>query len=260
MSFNLMYSTRSTSHTSRYAPLRSALEVTSRLKSIIVLFLILFLSTSLSAQTNANQILRGVYTKLQKAKDYTVQANIKVDMPFIRMLPIDAKIYFKQKDKFKVESKSIAIVPRQGFDQASKMLADTNSYTAVAQGTEMVAGALTTIVNIIPLSDTSDLILGRLWIDTKQNLILKSQLTTKSNGTILTEYTYGTQAAYGLPDKMIFSVDIKKFKIPKGVATDMNNTADEKKKKENENKKGKIFITLTNYQVNKGILDSVFKK
>jgi outer membrane lipoprotein-sorting protein len=248
------------SNTSPYAPLRPAPGATTGLKVAILFLFIFFTSFSLSAQTNANQVLHGVYGKLQKAKDYSVQANIKVDMPFIRMLPIDATIYFKQKDKFKVESKSIAIVPRQGFDQASKMLSDTNSYTAVAQGTELIAGVLTTIINIIPLSDTSDLILGRLWIDTKQSLILKSQLTTKSNGTILTEYSYGTQAAFGLPDKMIFSVDIKKFKIPKGVATDMNNSADEKKKKENENKKGKIFITLTNYVVNKGIPDEKFKK
>ncbi len=222
-------------------------------------FLILFSISSLYAQNNANAILRSVYNKLQKAKDYSVQANVKIDMPFIRMLPIDAKIYFKQKDKFKVESQSIAIVPRQGFDQASKILADTNSYTAVMQGTEKIGGSMATIINVIPLSDTSDLVLGKLWIDVLQNVILKSQLTTKSNGTIMTEFTYGTQTEYGLPDKMIFSVDIKKFKLPKSVTADMNN-ASPKDEKEKENKKGKIFITLTKYQVNKGVPDSVFKK
>lgn len=224
------------------------------------IFSLLFASLTAFSQVDAGQTLRSVYSKLQKAKDYTVQANIKVDMPFIRMLPIDATIYFKQKDKFHVESKSIAIVPRQGFDQSSKMLADTNSFTAVSQGSEILGTIKTSLISILPLSDTSDLILGKLWIDPQQNLILKSQLTTKSNGTITTEYTYGSQSAYGLPDKMIFSVDVKKFKIPKGVATDINNTTDEKKKKENEKKKGKIFITLTNYQMNKGIPDSKFKK
>ena len=93
-------------------------------------------------------------------------------MPFIRMLPIDATIYFKQINKFKVESKSIAIVPRQGFDQASKMLADTNSFNALVQGTELIGNVAAIIVNIIPVADTSDLILGKLWIDEKQKLIL----------------------------------------------------------------------------------------
>lgn len=194
------------------------------------------------------------------AKDYSVQANIKVDLPFVKMLPIDAKIYFKQKDKFKVESKSIAIVPRQGFDQITKMLNDTSSFDALISGEELIAGSQATIINVIPQSDTSDLILGKLWIDVKKNVVLKSQLTTKSNGTILTEYTYGSQLAFGLPDMMVFTVDVKKFKIPKGVTADINNTKTSVDDKKKDNKKGKIFIKLTNYQINKGIPDTVFKK
>ncbi len=231
-------------------------------KSICFLLLLLFtfsFNKISVAQQNANTILNGVYTKLQKAKDYSVDVHIKVDIPFIRMLPIDAKIYSKQKDKFKVVSKSIAIVPRQGFDQASKMLADTNSFSTIIQGKEMVGTEQAIIINIIPLADTSDLILGKLWIDIKDNVILKSLLTTKSNGTILTEYTYGSQKIFGLPDKMLFTVDIKKFKIPKSIAADINNEAKEVDKSK-EKKKGQIFITLTNYQVNKGILDTIFKK
>jgi hypothetical protein len=206
----------------------------------------------------SNQLLNAVYNKMQKAKDYSVDANIKVDLPFIKMLPINAKIYFKQKDKFKVESKSIAIVPRQGFDQITKMLADTNKFSTLIQGAEMLGTIKTTVVNIIPLSDTSDLILGKIWVDPIQNIVLKSQLTTKSNGTILTEFTYGSQTAFGLPDMMVFSVDVKKFKVPKGVAADLNNKPVDDKQK--DNKKGKIYIKLSNYQINKGIDDSKFKK
>jgi hypothetical protein len=229
------------------------------LRILFFLLFTFFISDKIVAQQNANTILNNVYTKLQKAKDYSVDVLIKVDIPFIRMLPIEAKIYSKQKDKFKVVSKSIAIVPRQGFDQASKMLADTNSITTIIQGKEMLGATQTIIINIIPVSDTSDLILGKFWIDPKDHVILKSLLTTKSNGTILTEYTYASQKDFGLPDKMIFTVDIKKFKIPKSVAADINNTPKEKEKAK-EKKKGQIFITLTNYQVNKGISDAMFKK
>jgi outer membrane lipoprotein-sorting protein len=225
---------------------------------LIIILVLLPRIAAAQATPTASQILHNIYTKLQKARDYSVQANIKVDMPFIRMLPIDAKIYFKQKDKFKVESKSIAIVPRQGFDQASKMLSDTSSYSALVQGTEMIGTVQAMIINIIPIADTSDLILGKLWVDQKQNLILKSKLTTRSNGTILTEYSYGSQLQYALPDKMIFSVDVKKFRMPAGTPADPNAKKTDEKPK--ENKKGQIIITLTNYQVNKGIPDEFFKK
>jgi hypothetical protein len=232
------------------------------MKPFRYLFFIISLLTSQASVAqitpSANQLLHSIYAKLQKANDYTVQANIKVDMPFIRMLPIDAKIYFKQKNKFKVESKSIAVVPRQGFDQASKMLADTNAFNALVQGTELINNTLTSVVNIIPVADTSDLILGKLWIDEKQKLILKSKLTTRSNGTIVTEYTYGSQIQYALPDKMVFQVDIKKFKMPAGTPADPN--AKKKEEKPRDDKKGNIIITLTNYQVNKGIPDELFKK
>ena len=43
-------------------------------------------------------------------------------------------------------------------------------------------GDVLSLTDIIPSSDTSDLILGKLWIDTKQHVVLKSQLTTKSSG------------------------------------------------------------------------------
>jgi len=228
-------------------------------KSILGICIVFISITHLCAQNDAEGYLLGVSGKLKKVNDYSVQANIKVDMPFIRILPTDVKIYYKQKDKFKVETKGIAIVPRQGFDQISTVLADKSSYTAMIQGQETIGNTSTTIVNVIPLSDTSDLILAKLWIDPIKSVIIKSQLTTKSSGTILTEYFYGNQVDYGLPDKMIFTVDSKKFKMPKNIGADPNKS-DTKKNNNKENKKGKIYIEFTNYQVNKGISDAVFKK
>lgn len=216
-----------------------------------------FISFEISAQNgSANSILRNVYLKIQKANDYTAKANIRVDLPFLKMLPINANVYFKKKDKFKVDSKSIAILPKQNFDQLSKMLDDTSTFTAMIQAKETYKDLPVTIVGIIPLADTSDLILGRLWIDEKTSLVHKAQMTTKTNGTILTEYFYGAQAGYGLPDKIIFTVDIKKFKIPKSVAADINNT---KPKEETKEKQGRITVVMTGYVINKGVDDAVFK-
>jgi hypothetical protein len=229
-----------------------------RYPGIFVFCFILLPLIQINAQDDANELIKAVYNKLQKANDYSVDANIKLDMPFVRILPVNVSIYYRQDNKFKVVSKSIAIVPRQGFDQLSKMLADADSYTAMVQGEEKIGTVQTSIVNIIPLSDTSDLILGKLWIDPAQHVILKSQLTTRSSGTIVTEYAYGSQIAYGLPEQMIFSIDATKFKMPKAITGDMYTDVTNEKDKGRENKKGKIYINLTNYKVNKGIPDSIF--
>lgn len=228
------------------------------MKKIITSFFLLFIVSFADGQNpSASTLLNNLYLKSLKAKDYSASAHIKVDLPFLKMLPINAKVYFKQKDKFKVDSKSIAILPRQSFDQLTSMLKDTLAYTAMVQTTENIGAVQTTVVSVIPLSDTSDLILGRIWIDQKNNLVLKSQLTTKSNGTILTEYYYKDQIAYGLPEKMIFTVDVKKFKVPKSVTIDINNT---KPQKESKEKQGKIEITLSDYKINQGLSDEIFKK
>ncbi len=228
---------------------------------IIQLLVILF---SFSFQTIAqtpNQMLYKVYKKLNTANDYSVDAHIKSDIPMIKILPVNAKVYFKQKDKFKIVSKSIAILPKQGFTDFSKTIKDTNSYMAVVGGSEIVNKTKTLIINIIPKLDTGDLILAKLWIDTSQSLALKSQLTTRNNGTMLIEYFYsGSAKKYGLPDSLVFTVDVKKFKIPKAVAADLNKNSTKKPNKNEGDKKGKIYIRLKNYAINKGIDDKIFKK
>ncbi len=223
------------------------------------LFILCVLFTFDSSAQSANKLLNSVYKKINSVADYSVDINVKLDIPFIKMLPVKAKIFYKKENnKFKVDSKSIAIIPKQGFVQLGKLIADTSSYSALLQSTEKVNEIKTHLINIIPSSDTSDIILGKIWMNEKDLVITKSVITTKSNGTITTEYFYGDQIQYGLPNLMKFEIDMKKFTIPKAIAADINT-----KKKASTSKKsnkGRIQISLSNYKVNKGLADSVFKK
>ena len=130
---------------------------------------------------------------------------------------------------------------------------------AFVSGAENLNRVATTIVNVIPMSDTSDLVLAKLWIDVAQGLIVKSQLTTKTNGTVLIEYFYGTWKTIALPDKTIFTVDVKRFKIPKAISADINSKVTQEDKNKPQ-KPGRIIISFSNYKINKGINDKVFLK
>ena len=99
-----------------------------------------------------------------------------------------------------------------------------------------------------------------MWVDIKQNVIIKTDLTTRGSGSVTIDYIYGYQVGYALPDKITFTVDVKKFKMPKSISADINNSEKNKKPDPNKSKKGTITISLTNYAVNKGISDEVFKK
>jgi hypothetical protein len=213
------------------------------------------LSCNLLAQS-PRLLLNQVQYKLNKAVNYKADINIKVDLPYISLMPINTKLYFKQKDKFKIDTKSIAVLPKQGFLQFSNLVKDSVNYTAIFQSYDNVNEIKTSLINLIPNNDTSDVILAKLWIDPINQVIIKSLITTKSSGTIKTEYTYGSQIAYGLPDVIKFVVAVKKFKIPKALAADINTS----KSKKVEKKSGEIRVSLKNYIINKGIDDAFFIK
>ncbi|MFN8154199.1 MAG: hypothetical protein U0Y08_07920 [Bacteroidia bacterium] len=205
----------------------------------------------------ALQLLREVNAKFSKVKNYQADAVIDTRISFLKILPQRAKIYFRQPDQFKVKSKGIAILPRQNFDQLFKLIANEQSYMAFISGEEVYNGRRVKLVNIIPVADTSDLVLAKVYVDPERDLILKAQLTTKSNGTVLIEYQHGTMADVALPDKITFTIEVKKFKIPKAVAADINSKA--KSPSTKEPKTGQIIISFSNYILNKGVPDEFFR-
>ncbi len=228
------------------------------MNKIFRILILLIMPLNLFSQ-DASQSIAELMAKMNRITDYSADAVIKSDIPLIKILAVRATIYFKQKDKFRIVSKGIAILPKQGFVDISKLLSNMNEYTSMIAGYDNVSNIKAQIITIFPVNDTSDLILAKLWVNTDRDIILKSQITTRSSGTVTIEYSYKTQNEFGLPDSMVFIVDVKKFKIPKGVATDINRSSsvDELKKTA---KTGRIFINLTNYKINKGISDDVFIK
>ncbi len=216
------------------------------------------LAASLLGAQDANQILTKVTSTMNKAKDYSADLVITPDIPLVNIQPVKATVYFKAPAKFSMVSTGIAILPKQGFMELNRILNRRDLYTAVSTGTETIGSVACNIITLLPVSDTMDLILAKLWVDNQAHVVRKALITTRSSGSINVEYSYGSQIAYGLPDLIRFVVDVKKFKMPKGVATDLNRT---KKTDDSpaEKKSGTILLALTNYKVNSGLSDELFK-
>lgn len=203
------------------------------------------------------ELITKVNRKFAKVKDYSADIAMNFSIPGVNIEPISGKVFYKQPDKFRVRTKGIVFLPKQNPYYALALLKDTNSYTAVSGGVEKIGNTICAVVNVIP-SGENDLILGKFWIDAANGLVLKSQLTTKSNGTISIENSFNTQKEFALPDKMIFTIDVAKFKVPKAVAVDLNSKSSPK----SEASKGTGLITLafSNYLLNQKISDEVFKE
>ena len=229
------------------------------MKKLLFIFLLFF--RFLVYSQDANVLLDKVVAKINTVKDYSVDALIRTNIPFIKLVPVKAKIYFKQKDKLKIVSKGIVILPKQGFTDINTFLLKKNSYMAVNGGTKMIGDIKTSLITVIPTSENSEFVLAKLWIDPTNAVILTSQITTRSSGTVNVDYRYDSQINFGLQSELIFEIDIKKFKMPKSVAADINNDkTKDKSKKKTVDKKGIITIKLSNYIINKGINDAIFQK
>lgn len=225
-----------------------------------ILILSLFSLSFIAFGQKPEDLIEKINAKLAAVKDYTVNAYIDANIPMIQIMPSKAKIYFKQKDQFKIESKGITILPKQGFTELNTFLSDKSKYTAVFGDSLRIRDIETRLINIIPNSSNGEIILAKIWVDQKNSVIIRSQVTTQSNGTVKTDFKYGAQLNYGLPSELKFEIDVKKFKMPKSVAADINKTSSDKKKTKSKPKsKGTITITLTDYAVNTGLSDSIFK-
>jgi hypothetical protein len=193
-----------------------------------VLLFVFVLTGVVGFGQTAEEILKGVIDKIDLVEDYQADVQIKAAIPFIKVPIAKATIYFKQKDKFKVESKGIAILPKQGMSDLTGFLSNEKKYSAVLGEAKTINEHKTRLISILPTDENSEIILAKVYISTSEDLIYRTVLTTKSSGTVSIDYEYNLNKKYGLPNKMTFTVDIKKFKMPKSVASDIRNNEKQK--------------------------------
>ena len=223
-----------------------------------LLIILLFGLNGLFAQS-AESVLDVLRGKFNKVSSYTASARIRADISFLKILPVNATVYFKSKDKFRFKSKGISILPKQGPNMMLKLINDKTNFQSFITGKEIIKGRSQTIIKLIPVQDTSDLILGSIYVDDINMTITKANISTRSMGTVQAEFVYGSQVGYLLPDSVVFTVYVKKFKVPKAVAGDLESSGKKKNKDVKESKMGKIYIRYKDYMINVPVDDKVFK-
>ena len=224
----------------------------------LFLLLILFCCVSSAQSKDPDVILDNVRKNFNRVQDYEVNVKIKVDVDFLKVPETIAKIYYKQPDKIQFKSESFALLPKEGLDFSPLSLLK-DEYTAIYEREDTINGNKTSVVKVIPLGEAGNIILSTLWVDQSANVIRKIESTTKAAGTFSIELRYDKPVNnYPLPNSMIFTFNVDKMRIPKGFNGDMS--SEEKKQDENKSTTGKVYITYSDYKVNKGIPDEIFEK
>lgn len=225
---------------------------------ILLVFTLVFMTMTHAFSQGPDVLLNSLVAKLNLVNDYSASVSIKADIPLIKILPVKAKVYFKKDDKFKVVSKGIAILPRQGFTDMNLFLSKPDSYMVVLAGEKLIGNVQTQLLTVIANESDSEIILIKLWVDPVKELIIQSEITTRSSGNVKVSYTYSGQEKYGLPSGLKFEVDVKEFKMPKSFSSNPHKKSSGGKVK--KRKTGVIYLTLSGYKVNQGIADSFFVK
>jgi hypothetical protein len=227
----------------------------------IITAAILFFTTAAFAQTDINTLLNKAKAKIESVNDYEADGVMKTNVAFLKVPIARVKVYFKKPNKLKVKSeRGISFIPKGAVSLNLNNLTGSNKFTVIDAGTENVKGQMLRVAKLLPTDDNSDVVLSTVYIEEATMLIKKAKTTTRDNGTYELEMTYSTYAAYGLPDKIIFSFNAKDYKLPKGVTFDFDDgaTPPPAPKDPLKGKKGRAEITFKNYVINKGVDEAIF--
>ncbi len=229
------------------------------MKKIIMLTCFVSASILPNAQT-PEEVISQVKAKLEKVNDYEAKGRMKTNVVFIKAPLANVKVYYKKPDKLRINNENgISFIPKGSVNiNLGNIFIHNAEFDLIDLGKEKGTGFR--IIKLLPKDETSEVVLSTLYIDEARSLIRKAKTTTKESGTYELEMTYGKYADYGLADHVIFSFNTKDYKLPKGITFDYddgkrNDDAAEKM----QNRKGRIEIQYSEYIINKGVEDSVFK-
>ena len=231
-----------------------------RKKTTYILSLFIIVQQFTHAQ-NINILVANTKSKIEQVKDYTALGKMKTNVAFLKLPIANVKVYFKNPNKFKLKSeKGVSFVPKGSMNINLNSIFTENNFTIIDAGSEKIDNITVRVAKLLSNDDNSDLVLTTLYIDPVRFLILKSKTTTKESGTYELKMNYNKYATYSLPDKILFSFNTKDYKLPKGITFDFDDgTTNSSTPKTEKYKKGEIEILFSNYEINKGISNDIFK-
>lgn len=206
----------------------------------------ILISVAVFSQPDPEELIQGVAEKMRLIENYRADVLIKIDVDFINIKERKAVVYFEKPDKFDIKVKGLVLMPKKG-SQMEYLDLINQEHTAIYTGEDTLMDQGAHTVKIIPISDSSEIILGKLWIGKEDNLIHRVQSYTKTNGYYTLDIFYSGHPL-NLPDKIKISFEMKGYKIPASMTGDIAEMAEGIKK--DEITQGTVWLEYSNYIVN----------
>jgi hypothetical protein len=188
------------------------------MRVVSLIALTLFAASAAHART-ADALLKELRAKMTRAKSYTAQLAIKVDVPFMRVPDMTATLKHTAPDKTTIDAPGFAMLPKEGVDLGALKLL-SKDFTAIDMGVEKSMRK----IKVLPSDESSDIVVATIWVDTVAMVARKVVSTTKKAGTVTIDLSYDDAKArvYALPSFTKISMEMDPLKIPKSISGDFD--------------------------------------
>jgi outer membrane lipoprotein-sorting protein len=223
------------------------------LKKVLLLAGILFLLLSelIQAQEDPGRYLDSIERKYSGVKDYLADVNVHFDIEALKAPDMQAKLYYKAPDKMKVESKRIFFFPKEG-GYFNPSLFKKKDFDVRFLERLIYDGRKAVRLKLTPTDTEAYNKVFVLTIDTERNLIREIKISPSEGREIKAVVEYGMFNHFELPTHIDLQLD-----IPSDEPSGMKEFTQFGQKTKRIT--GKVEITYSNYKVNVGLTDEIFK-
>ena len=212
-----------------------------------------FLSTELiQGQENPSRYLLSMQRKYSGLKDYTADIRIHFDMEALKAPDMQAKLYYKSPDKMKVESKGVFFFPREaGYFNPSTFKPEDFEVKFLEHLIYERKSAVRLQLTPRELKRSNQRFV--LTVDMDQNLILRIDSLTVEGKKMIATIDYGKFEEFDLPTHIEIQLE-----VPPTEPERMREFGPFAQKSKGVT--GKVDITYSNYKVNSGLSDEIFRE
>jgi outer membrane lipoprotein-sorting protein len=223
-------------------------------KILLWLLWVLFLLSPglIQAQEDAGRSLDALQKKYSGLKDYTVDVNVHFDIEGFKAPDMQAKLYCKPPDRMKIESKRIFFLPKEGGTFNPSMF-NKEDFEVKFLERLTVEGRNAVKLKLTPKKkkrNGQDFILT---IDPDRNLIREMNVSSFDGREVKALIEYGHFSDFDLPTRIELHLDVP-FNESREIK-DFGPSAQPARRVT-----GRVDITYSNYRVNSGLSDEIFKE
>lgn len=210
-------------------------------------FVLLFLWAAKPAfSQDIDADLLAIKKKIDAVQKFSATVLFDLDVPFIRMPTKSAKINYAKGSKMVFSSTDFVMLPKRGLDFSMSEIFEY-PFITVDRGVKKKDGLLLKVLNVIPTDARSELAMATLYMDTKANRIVESEINTRKDGSYVLSMQYASERDI-LPNYVETTFAIERLKIPFNFMG-KDTQIDRKKMREMDTKTGKIKMQIKDYSI-----------